>query len=60
MLNNPFSKEVFPGIQPNLTLVQLEAISPCLVTSETSPALSVSTFQILEESNKVETFFFPN
>jgi len=57
VLNNPFSKDVFPDIQPKLTLMQLEAISPRPVTcqqwEETNPALAVSTFQILEESKKV-------
>ena len=59
VLNNPLSKEVFPYIQPKLTLVQLKAISPRPVTchqqEETNPALAVSTFQILEESNKVSS-----
>ena len=32
VLNHPFSKEVFPDIQPKLSLVQLKAISPCPVT----------------------------
>ena len=32
VLNNPFCKEVFPNVQPKLTLVQLEAIFPCPVT----------------------------
>jgi len=57
VLNNPFCKEVFPDIQPKLTLEQPEAISPCPVAyhqwEQTSPALSVDTFQILEESNKI-------
>ena len=55
MLNNPFCIEAFPDIQPKLTLAQLEAISPHPVTSEKrpTPTLAVSTFQILEESNKV-------
>ena len=56
VINNPFCK-VFPDIQPQLTLAQLKAISPRPVTwqqwEETSPALAVSTFQILGESNKV-------
>ena len=33
--------------------MQLEAISPHPVTSEINPALAVSAFQILEESNTV-------
>ena len=32
VLNNPFCKEVFPDIQPKLTLAELEAISPHPVT----------------------------
>jgi len=55
--NNLFCKEVFPDIQPKPLLAQLEAISPRPVTwhqwEETKPALALSTFQILEESNKV-------
>ena len=50
-------KNFFPDIQPKLTLVQLETISlrpvTCHQREETSPALTVSTFQILEEGNKV-------
>jgi len=57
VFTNPFCKEVFPDIQPKLTLAKLEAISPCPVTcqqwEETNPALAVSTFQIMEESNKI-------
>jgi len=49
VLNSPFCKEVFPDIQPKLTLVQLEAISPHPVTrhqwEETNPTLSAITFQ---------------
>ena len=39
VLNNPFCIEVFPDIQPKLTLVQLEAISLILspVISEKRP-----------------------
>ena len=52
VLNNPFSKEVFPDIQPKLTLVQLKAISPCPVTchqwEETNPACAVSATQVFE------------
>lgn len=57
VLYNPFCKEIFPDIQLKLTLAQLEAISPRPVTchqwEETSPTLAVSTFQVLEESNKI-------
>ena len=57
VVNNPFCKEVLPDIQPKLTLAQLQAISPHPVTchqwEETNPALTISTFQILEESNEV-------
>ena len=38
VLNNPFYKEVFPDIQPKLTLAQLEAVSPRPVASEKRPA----------------------
>jgi len=34
VFNNPFCKEMFPDVQPKLTLAQLEAISPRPVTSE--------------------------
>ena len=57
VLNNPFCQEVSPDIQPKLTLAQLEAIVPHPVTchqgEKTNPILTVITFQILEESNKV-------
>ena len=57
VLNNPFCKDIFPDIQPKPCLVQLEAISPHPVAyhqwEETNSALTVSTFQILEESSKV-------
>ena len=56
MLNNPFCKEVFPDIQPQLTLAQPEAISPrpvtCQQCEKTNPDLTVSTFQVLEESSR--------
>ena len=57
MLYNPFCKDVFPDIQPKLTLVQLEGISPHPVTchqgEKTNLTLAERTFQILEENNKV-------
>ena len=37
MLNNPFCEEMFPDIQPKLTLAQSEAISLHPVTSEKTP-----------------------
>ena len=37
VLYQPFCKEVFPDIQPKVTLVQLDAISPHPVTSEKRP-----------------------
>jgi len=50
-------KKFFPDIQPKSSLMQLEAISSRPVTCHqwegTTPTLAVSTFQILEESNKV-------
>ena len=51
VLNNPFSKEVFPDIQPKLTLAHFPL--SCHQWEETNPALPVSTFQVLEESNKI-------
>jgi len=53
VLSHPFCKEVFPDIQPKLTLAQLEAISPCPVTchqgEETNPTLTAITFQVFED-----------
>jgi len=52
-----FCKEVFPNIQPKLTLAQLKAISPLPVTchpwEDTNPALAGSAFQRMGDSNRV-------
>ena len=56
VLNNPFCKEVFPDIQPKLTWHNLRPFpSSCHLTAvrRDQPRSAVSTFQILEESNKV-------
>ncbi|KAK4829607.1 hypothetical protein QYF61_005707 [Mycteria americana] len=56
-LDNPFSEEKFPNIQSKPPLVQLEAISSCPITcylgEETDPHLSTTSFQVVEESDKV-------
>ncbi|KAK4810517.1 hypothetical protein QYF61_004480 [Mycteria americana] len=57
MLDNPFSEEKFPNIQSKPPLAQLEAISSCPITcylgEETNPHLSTTSFQVVEESDKV-------
>ncbi|KAK4831037.1 hypothetical protein QYF61_014969, partial [Mycteria americana] len=57
MLDNPFSEVKFPNIQSKPLLVQLEAISSrpitCYLGEETDPHLSTTSFQGVEESNKV-------
>ncbi|KAK4809582.1 hypothetical protein QYF61_025025 [Mycteria americana] len=57
MLDNPFSEVTFPNIQSKPPLVQLEAISSCPMAcylgEETDPHLSTTSFQGVEESNKV-------
>ncbi|KAK4818457.1 hypothetical protein QYF61_013663 [Mycteria americana] len=57
MLDNPFSKEIFPNIQSKPPLAQREAISSRPVTSylgeETNPHLSTTSFQAVVESHKV-------
>ncbi|KAK4830590.1 hypothetical protein QYF61_011825 [Mycteria americana] len=56
-LDNPLSEEKFPNIQSKPPLEQLEAISSrpitCYLGEETDPHLSTTSFQIVEESNKV-------
>lgn len=51
-----FSEEIFPYVQPELTLVQLGAISPYPITSclgeEADPHLDTTTFQEDVEGNK--------
>ncbi|KAK4810257.1 hypothetical protein QYF61_013072 [Mycteria americana] len=57
MLDNPFSKEIFPNIQSKPLLMQLEAISSCPIAcylgEETDPHLSTTSFQAVVESDKV-------
>ncbi|KAK4822062.1 hypothetical protein QYF61_008871 [Mycteria americana] len=57
MLENPLGEEKFPNIQSKPPLVQLEAISSCPITcylgEETDPHLSTTSFQVVEESDKV-------
>jgi len=54
VLNNPFCKEQFPDIQPELTLVQLEAISPRPVTchqwEETN--VNITSFMFTSHSDR--------
>ncbi|KAK4820689.1 hypothetical protein QYF61_003609 [Mycteria americana] len=57
MLDNPFSEVKFPNIQSKPPLAQLEAISSrpitCYLGEETNPHLSTTSFQAVEESDKV-------
>ncbi|KAK4815879.1 hypothetical protein QYF61_009930 [Mycteria americana] len=57
MLDNPLGEEKFPNIQSKPPLAQLEAISSCPITcylgEETDPYLSTTSFQVVEESDKV-------
>ncbi|KAK4815973.1 hypothetical protein QYF61_010841 [Mycteria americana] len=57
MLDNPLGEEKFPNIQSKPPLAQLEAISSCPITcylgEETDPHLSTTSFQVVEESDKV-------
>ncbi|KAK4827199.1 hypothetical protein QYF61_015227, partial [Mycteria americana] len=57
MLDNPLGEEKFPNIQSKPPLAQLEAISSCPITcylgEETNPHLSTTSFQVVEESDKV-------
>jgi len=50
MLDNPFSEEIFPNIQPKPPLEQLETISSCLITcnmgEETDPLIATTSFQV--------------
>ena len=52
-----FGEEIFPNIQPEPLLVQLEAIPSCPITSyvgeKTDPHLSTSSLQVVVESDKV-------
>ncbi|KAK4827707.1 LOW QUALITY PROTEIN: hypothetical protein QYF61_020985 [Mycteria americana] len=57
MLDNPLGEEKFPNIQSKPPLAQLEAISSCPITcylgEETDPYLSTTSFQVVEENDKV-------
>ncbi|KAK4827693.1 LOW QUALITY PROTEIN: hypothetical protein QYF61_020827 [Mycteria americana] len=57
MLDHPFSKEIFPNIQPKPLLMQLEAISSrpitCYLGKETNTHLTTTSFQVVVESDKV-------
>ncbi|KAK4813411.1 hypothetical protein QYF61_004748, partial [Mycteria americana] len=57
MLDNPLGEEKFPNIQSKPPLAQLEAISSypitCYLGEETDPHLSTTSFQVVEESDKV-------
>ncbi|KAK4824605.1 hypothetical protein QYF61_016874 [Mycteria americana] len=57
MLDNTFSKEIFPNIQSKPPLAQLEAISSCPITcylgEETNTHLATTSFQVVVESDKV-------
>lgn len=54
MSDNPFGKEMFPSIQSELPLKQLEAgsscPSACYVGEETNVHLTTSSFQEIESS----------
>ncbi|KAK4828313.1 hypothetical protein QYF61_025325 [Mycteria americana] len=57
MLDNPFSKDIFPNIQSKHPLAQLEADYSrpitCYLGEETDPHLTTTSFQVVVESNKV-------
>ncbi|KAK4828564.1 hypothetical protein QYF61_027533 [Mycteria americana] len=57
MLDNPFGEEIFPNTQSEPPLAQLEAISSCpmacYLAEETDPHLTITSFQVVVESNKV-------
>ncbi|CAM9605471.1 unnamed protein product, partial [Bubo scandiacus] len=57
MPNNPVCKEILPNIQSKPSLVQLEAITSCLIAccivKETHPQLSATSFQVAVEGNEV-------
>jgi len=57
MPDHSFSKEIFPNIQSEPPLTQLEAISSRPVASylgeETNTCLTTTSFQVVVESNKV-------
>jgi len=55
--DHPFTEVVFPNIQPEPSLVQLEAIPSSPITShmreEADPQLTTTSLQVVIESNKV-------
>jgi len=57
VLDNPFGEAIFPNIQSNPPLKQVEAISSHLITcylgKETNTDLCPTSFQLVVESNKV-------
>ena len=56
MLDDHFSEEIFPNIQSEPPLGQLEVISSCPIAcseEETNPHLTTAPFQVVVESNKV-------
>jgi len=57
MPDHSFSKEIFPDVQPEPPLTQLEAIASRPVVSylgeETNTCLATTSFQAVVESNKV-------
>ncbi|KAK4812344.1 LOW QUALITY PROTEIN: hypothetical protein QYF61_017121 [Mycteria americana] len=57
MLDNPFSKKIFPNIQSKPFLMQLEAISCRPIASylgeETETCLATTSFQVVVESDEV-------
>ncbi|KAK4825513.1 hypothetical protein QYF61_000026, partial [Mycteria americana] len=57
MLDNTFSEDIFPNIQPKPPLAQLEAISShaitCCLGEETNTHLATTSFQVVLEHDKV-------
>ncbi|KAK4828722.1 hypothetical protein QYF61_000713, partial [Mycteria americana] len=57
MPDNPFGEEIFPNIQSEPPLEQLDAISSrpitCYLREETDPHLSTTSCQLVGDSNKV-------
>ncbi|KAK4830892.1 hypothetical protein QYF61_013821 [Mycteria americana] len=57
MLDNPLGEDIFPNIQSEPPLAQLEAISSCPIASyfgeKTDTHLTTTSFQVVVESHKV-------
>ena len=57
MPDHPFREVVFPNVQPESSLAQLEATLSSPITSqrreEADPQLTTTSFQVVIESNKV-------